>query len=67
MQNAIMNVMTAISTSIIALIIIIIAASLSLLITNLLLSLSGIIILLISGARGEFHCSCRSNTAPAHC
>ncbi|MFW5712256.1 MAG: hypothetical protein ACOCZA_09940 [Spirochaetota bacterium] len=67
MQNAIMNVMIAISISVVAHIIIIIASSLSLLIANLLLSLIAIIILLISGARAEFHCSCRSNTAPARC
>ena len=67
MQNAIMNVKAAISISIIALIIIIIASILSLPISSLLLSLLGIIILLISGARGQFHCSCRSTTAPAAC
>ncbi len=67
MQNAVMNVMIAISISIVALIIIIIASSLTLLISSLLPSLIGIIILLISGARGEFHCSCRSTTAPARC
>ena len=67
MNNAIMNVMIAITISILALIIIIIASIQALLITSLLLSLSGIIILLISGARGEFHCSCRSTTAHAAC